>query len=66
MKFIQFLIDNKDAILTFIFALVFRKIEKPRVEKEATKKILNILETENPQINLNGIWDKLNNYGSKK
>ena len=66
MKFLQFLIDNKDAILTFIFALVFRKIEKPRVEKQATKKILSILETENPQINLNGIWDKINNYGSKK
>ena len=65
MKIIHFLIENKDAILTFIFALIFRRVEKPIVEKQTTKKIMDILGNENPEINVSGILDKLKNYGKK-
>ena len=43
MKIIHFLLENKDAILTFIFALVFRRIEKPIVQEKTAKKVIEIL-----------------------
>jgi len=58
MKIIHFLIDNKEAILTFLLSIIFRKIEKPIVEKRTAKKIVNILANENPPINVAGIIHK--------
>ena len=36
---IEFLINHSDAIITFILALLARKIEKPQVEKTVAKQI---------------------------
>lgn len=41
MKILEFIIQNKEAIITLLFALVARAIEKPKAEKKAYQKGLD-------------------------
>ena len=59
MNILNFLLENKDAILTFIFALIFRGVEKPLAKRNTLRKVADKLHENKIGVNTQQLFKDL-------